>query len=163
MNKMIPDDDVLIDLYVNKRMFIKDICRMYGLSPSSSGNISKKLRSIGVNIRKMKGKDHNCWKGGKITKGDNYVGIWNPTHERADNQGYVYEHTLVLEKEIGRLPNKNEVIHHIDLDKKNNNIDNLYLCDSRKHLVCHRSIENLIKPLMEMGIIVFESGVYKIK
>lgn len=161
--KMIPNDDILIDLYVNKKMFIREICRIYGLSENSSGNISLRLRKLGVDIRQMKGENHNCWKGGRISKGDNYIGIWNPNHERSDNQGYVYEHTLVIEKSIGRLPNGKEVIHHIDLDKKNNNIENLHLFnDDKEHAVCHRSMETLIKPLLERNIIKFEDGVYKI-
>ena len=41
-------------------------------------------------------------------------------HERADGGGYVYTHTLEYEKHTGKLPQKNEVLHHIDLDKRKN-------------------------------------------
>ena len=37
-------------------------------------------------------------------------------HERVDGGGYVYAHTLEYEKHTGKLPQKNEVLHHIDLD-----------------------------------------------
>ena len=158
--RMIPSDDKIIDLYVNEKKSCKEICRMYGLSENSSTNIGIRLKKIGIKIRKDAGKNHHNWKGGKILKGDGYVGIWNPTHERADKQGYVYEHTLVYEKEKGVLPLQNQVIHHIDMDKLNNNIDNLYLCNYKEHIKAHRSLEKIAKKLMAMGILGFEKGEY---
>lgn len=134
---------------------------------SISKNTRKLVRFIKnkncVEIRKQSGKDHHSWKGGRIIKGDGYYGIWNPTHERADNQGYVYEHTLVYEKNMGKLPQKYEVVHHINLDKLDNRFENLFICGNKEHLICHRSIEKLIKPLLEKGIIYFDKGEYKIK
>jgi len=160
--RKLPKLETLIDLYVNQKIDCGDICRMYGLSPNSRGNLLKRLKENGVTIRKQKGENHHSWKGGRIIKGDGYYGIWKPEHERADNQGYVYEHTLIYEKNKGVLPNKNEVLHHIDGNKLNNEFSNLYLCNNRKHLVCHRSIEKLLKPLLEKGLIKFENGTYKI-
>lgn len=161
--RVVPSTKELNKLHNEQGISLKGICRLYGLSPNSSGNLSAYLKKDGYNVTKQIGKYHHSWKGGKISKGDNYIGIWNPTHERADHQGYVYEHTLVMEKENGILPNKDQVIHHIDLNKKNNKIENLYLCDHKIHTKCHRSIERLIKPLMDMNIIFFEDGEYKIK
>ena len=157
-----PSDEEIVKLYTDEKMTCKAICRKFGLSPGSSRNISKRLRELGVEIRKDAGIYHHNWKGGRIIKGDGYYGIWKPEHERADNQGYVYEHTLIAENKYGRLPNKNEVIHHINLDKLDNSENNLWLCDNREHLVCHRSIEKLIKPLLEKGIISFCDGEYKV-
>lgn len=160
--KMMPDDERLIELYINEKKSCKEICRMYGMSTNSSGRIGDRLKCLGIEVRKDAGKNHHGWKGGRISKGSNYVGIWMPEHERADNQGYVYEHTLVYENAYGVLPKKGEVIHHIDLDKHNNDIGNLYLCDNKKHLSVHRSIEKLIKPLLENGIVVFDDGEYRL-
>lgn len=159
---MLPNIDVLINLYVNENKDLGEICRVYGLSENSRSNLSSMLKKHGVVIRKQSGKDHHGWKGGRIIKGDGYYGIWSPNHERKDYQGYVYEHTLVFEKNTGTLPKKNEVLHHIDLDKLNNDFNNLYLCDSRKHIQCHRSIENLIHPLLDGKIIRFNNGIYEI-
>ena len=159
---MIPCDEKIIDLYVNEKKSCKEICRMYGLSTNSSTNIAIRLKKLGIKIRKDAGENHHNWKGGKILKGDDYIGIWNPSHIRADSQGYVYEHTLVYEKEKGILPKKNEVIHHIDMDKHNNNIENLYLCDHKKHIKIHRSLEKLVKQLIDMKIIEFKEEKYQI-
>ena len=159
--RMIADDKTIIELYKSGKS-CGDICRMYGLSPNSRRNISNRLRKYGIEIRMDRGANHHAWKGGRIIKGDGYYGIWKPDHERADKQGYVYEHTLVAEEKYGRLPDKGEVVHHINLDKLDNSPENLWLCGHREHIACHRSIEKLIKPLIEKGIIVFDNGEYKL-
>lgn len=160
--KMLPDNEKLINLYLEEKKSCKAICRMYGLSEASSSNIGRKLKKLGIEIRKDAGKNHHNWKGGIINKGDGYIGVWKPDHPRADKQGYVYEHTLVYENKTGLLPNKNQVIHHIDMDKHNNSIDNLYLCNHKEHITIHRSLERLVKNLMNNGIITFENGKYEL-
>ena len=161
--KKLPNDDIIIDLYVNQHKSCKEICRMYGVNPRCGGNVAKILKRNGIIIPKQgRGPDSYGWKGGRTIKGDGYYGIWKPEHERADKQGYVYEHTLIYEQNTGKLPQKGEVLHHIDLDKLNNDFSNLFLCGHKEHLVCHRSIENLIKPLLQLGIIYFNNGEYQI-
>ena len=124
-----------------------------------STSISRILKRRGVKIKKNKsGSEHPAWRGGKSKKGSGYVGIWQPNHERADGGGYVYEHTLVWEIETGLLPAKGEIIHHINLNKLDNNIDNLYKCSHREHAILHRSIEKHIKPLMDIGMILFDKS-----
>ena len=162
-HRIIPADDKLIELYVKEKLSCKAICRKCNINIALAGNIGRKLRQLGVQIRRDAGENHHNWKGGRIVKGENYIGIWNPMHERADGQGYVYEHTLVYEREKGILPKKGEVLHHIDMDKHNNSIENLYLCGNREHIEVHRSLEKLIPDLMKKGIIVFEDGIYKLK
>lgn len=163
--RLLPNDDILIDLYVNKKITCKEICRMYGLSTGSSTNLGRRLKKLGVKIRKDAGENHHNWKGGRIIKGDGYVGIWKPGHKKADNQGYVYEHTLIIESQIQRNLNKDEEVHHINLNKQDNNINNLCLCTHKTHLKIHRSMEKLIPVLLEKDIIYFdnESNEYKIK
>ena len=47
------------------------------------------------------------------------------------------EHRLVMEENLGRKLELSEVVHHIDGDKSNNDLDNLQLfpsrCDHTKH------------------------------
>lgn len=163
--RLLPDDNKLIELYVKEKKNCKEICRMYGLSTKSSSNVGIKLKKLGVKIRKDAGKNHHNWKGGKIIKGAGYIGIWNPNHPKSDNQGYVYEHTLVVEKQIHRHLKKNEEIHHINMNKKDNDIDNLCLCNHKTHIKIHRSIEKLIPFLLDKKIIYFdkESKEYKMQ
>ena len=163
--KLLPNDDKIIELYEKEKKSCKEICRMYGLSPNSSTNLGIRLKKLGIKIRKDAGENHHNWKGGKIIKGDGYIGIWNPNHIKADNQGYVYEHTLIIEKKIKRHLHQNEEIHHINLNKKDNNIENLCLCTHKEHLTIHRSVEKIIPYLLEQNIIFFdkENKEYKIK
>lgn len=147
-----------IELYSTAKN-LKRVSEQTGIHKTTVHRI---LKRNGVNVYPNKsGEDHPAWKGGiNMNKGDGYIGLWKPGHERADGGNYVYEHTLVWEQNTGKLPQKNEVLHHIDLDKHNNNFNNLYLCGHRKHLELHRKIEKLIKPLIEKGIIKFENGDY---
>ena len=163
--RLLPNDDKIIELYEKEKKSCKEICRMYGLSVNSSTNIGIRLKKLGVNIRKDAGENHHNWKGGRIVKGDGYIGIWKPQHKKADNQGYVYEHTLIVEEKLKRSLNRDEEIHHINLDKTDNNIENLCLCTHKTHIKIHRSIEKLIPILLQRNIIYFdnESKEYKIK
>ena len=65
--------------------------------------------------------------------------VWIKDHQYKNNSGYVPEHRLVMEKRIGRYINpKVEDVHHIDKDRKNNDIDNLLLCSRIEHIRIHK-------------------------
>ena len=51
----------------------------------------------------------------------------------------IHEHRIVAEKKIGRKLMKNEVVHHIDEDKHNNDPENLMIFNSQKeHATYHQ-------------------------
>lgn len=69
-----------------------------------------------------------------------YIKILSKNHPNA-KKGYVLEHRLVVEKHIGRYLTNKEVIHHIDENKTNNNIENLMLFPTQKtHASFHTKI-----------------------
>jgi hypothetical protein len=73
-----------------------------------------------------------------IKKG--YKKILIPNHIRADKKGYVFEHIIVLEQKLCRALLPNEVCHHIDGNKLNNNPDNLInFKDQASHQSFHRN------------------------
>lgn len=79
------------------------------------------------------------WKGGRIKTGDGYISVWKPDHPNATLLGYVAEHRIVMEKHLGRLLLKTEVVHHINEDKTDNRIENLQLFESNaKHMRLHK-------------------------
>ena len=55
-----------------------------------------------------------------------------PGHPRADITGHVPTHIILMEEELGRFLEKNELVHHCDFDKHNNTISNLLLMASRQ-------------------------------
>jgi len=68
--------------------------------------------------------------------GDSYNGsggyrrVYIPTHPRAPKSGEIYEHILVMEQKLNRFLTGEEVVHHIDNIKSNNDIDNLMLFEN---------------------------------
>lgn len=72
------------------------------------------------------GSKHNAWKNGKNLMTHGYIRI-------RINKKYVYEHRYIMEKYLERPLKRNEIIHHIDGDKTNNNINNLKLMTKNKH------------------------------
>lgn len=72
-----------------------------------------------------------------------YVLIYLPDHKYSKpKRGWIYEHKVIVENFIKRRLKKGECIHHIDGDKKNNNIGNLMLFKSHK---AHSSFHNKVR------------------
>jgi hypothetical protein len=84
--------------------------------------------------RKMPtGPAYKQWKHGKTYNGYTRITL---------NGSRVLEHVAVMEAHLGRKMNKGEIIHHIDMDKGNNDILNLYVFQSKsKHVACHSAME----------------------
>lgn len=80
------------------------------------------------------------WKIEKIiSKGDyNYALV--PKHPEATKNGYVLEHRIIMENHLGRLLIPNEVVHHINENKKDNRIENLEVVEKSKHAKFHTSL-----------------------
>lgn len=70
-----------------------------------------------------------------------------------------------IEFSLGRKLKEDEIVHHINLDKKDNRISNLWVAPNRKvHAIAHGSINKLIKPLFEANLIKFnkKKGIYEL-
>lgn len=61
----------------------------------------------------------------KYKSGHQYWKLSCQGHPNEDNQGYVLEHRLFMEKKIGRILERHEVVHHKDGNGLNNDMDNV--------------------------------------
>ena len=97
------------------------------------------LKNNGIkNIHSRKGENNSNWKGGKIFDGHGRKVIYMPEHPNPSFcKIYVYEYRLIMEKEIGRHLTTEEVIHHIDGNHTNNNINNLQIMSQSEHFKLH--------------------------
>ena len=69
---------------------------------------------------------------------DRYVMVRMSSHPAAKATGYVYEHRLVMEQQLGRYLKPSEHVHHINGDRTDNRIENLELMTAPEHLLEHR-------------------------
>lgn len=78
------------------------------------------------------------------------------------------KHRENYEEYLGRKLKSSEILHHINLDRKNNDINNLFLCDKEDHGKIHKKLNNVLKRLLKRaiknGIVKFNKfhGVYSI-
>jgi hypothetical protein len=78
---------------------------------------------------------NHFWRGGRTTDKAGYILVKAPGHPHATQSGYVREHRLVMEQEIGRYLEPGEVVDHIDGNPSNNDPSNLRLFASNaEHL-----------------------------
>ena len=71
------------------------------------------------------GEGSPSWKGGKIYHRKGYIMRKIPGHPK--NNGYVFEHILVMEEYLGRLLLPGENVHHINGVRDDNRLENLEL------------------------------------
>lgn len=79
------------------------------------------------------------WKIEKLVGKGEYLYAIVRNHPNANTQGYVLAHRIVAENMIGRLLYPNEVVHHVNGDKKDNRPENLQVMDKIDHHILHRS------------------------
>ena len=108
-------------------------CQMCGKTfrPKNIKNkTGKRFCSCECSIKYQVGENNPSWKGGTIfSNGYKVVKI---------DKKYKYVHQKIMEDNIGRKISKGEVVHHVDGNKLNNNIDNLLLLRKEEHDKLHR-------------------------
>ena len=94
-----------------------------------------------------------CQIGNKLITKHGYVEICvgHSTTYSGVKSGYIREHVKIMQDFLNRPLQKGEVVHHIDGDKKNNDISNLDLCSVQEHNNAHAKIEQLVFELLKQG------------
>jgi DNA-binding NtrC family response regulator len=138
MNKFeIPRNEMgkKIDTHKAKTMLdngyrLKDVAKELKISMTTA---REKLKAKGIESDRF----HKHYR----EKDSGYILILKPSHPRADKSGYVPEHTLVMEQMLGRLLKPDEVVHHINGNKSNNQPENLRLMTAFQHKQLHSSLD----------------------
>lgn len=74
---------------------------------------------------------------GRIKDYDGYIYIYKPKHPTSNACKYIFEHRLIMEKHLGRLLKKNEIIHHLNGIIDDNRLENLELVTRSYHTYIH--------------------------
>lgn len=160
------DRKTLYNLYIIEEYSAIDIGKRYRVDKSL---VLARLQEFGIKRRnghearntnhkenKFCGKNNPSYKNGftRMLSGycSRYVLPSELESHRADKNHKTYLHVYIFENYLGRKLKSDEVIHHIDLDRGNNDLINLMLFPtSREHL----EFENFIKRygLYKLGIV----------
>jgi hypothetical protein len=99
--------------------------------------LSREARERISQARKGKFNNPSEYGGHKKKRSDGYIKVYLPSHPYCTKDGYVMEHILVMEKEIGRYITRDEVVHHQNHIRDDNRIENLQLMTFKEHASLH--------------------------
>ena len=109
--------------------------RMKGNTLYLGGKMSESARK--TISERQKGEGNSYWKGGQaVISGGGYVTIYKPDHPFCYKHR-VKEERLIMENLLGRYLTKEEIVHHKDRNKTNNDPSNLQVVDSSEHHKLH--------------------------
>lgn len=141
-------------------------CRKCAATEANKGRIHS------LETKQKISKSNIISKGGKASRiqGNGYngkllpVGVNHPRIKNYKGGRYIMEHILIVEDNLGRHITDNAIIHHIDGNKQNNNIENLFLIEDENsktiHMEIHNQLEKLSFELVKNNLIVFKEGQY---
>lgn len=152
--------------YIDKERSLLDISKEVGLTPGAIRSqlivmgITTRGVSMGMHLSKhpmiRSGEYAGNWKGGRHHHTTGYIYAYAPDHPMRTSKGYVMEHRLVMEKHIGRLLTKDEIVHHKNGDRTDNRIENLELTTKKRHFKDHfdgvKEADRLRSMLLANGI-----------
>ena len=84
-----------------------------------------------------KGVNSGNFKGYRIVNSNGYVMLNKPNRDSSQSSGYILEHRYKMENKLGRILKDNEIVHHINGNKKDNRIENLELMTIKEHQLEH--------------------------
>ena len=91
--------------------------------------------------------------GGRITNSYGYILIKKPSHPFAQSSGYIKEHRLVMEVELGRYLTADEIVHHINKDKSDNRPENLEVVSMAEHRRIHNIEDKIYESKYDLELI----------
>ena len=71
-----------------------------------------------------------------------YIYLLKPDHPNSNSKGYIAEHRFIMSKHLERTLDDNELVHHIDENPRNNNLNNLEIMTLEEHNKLHGNLKN---------------------
>lgn len=144
---LLSDEKWLRTKYEEEGYSLNEIAEMTG---STAGNVHAHLVSKNIETRSgsealsvkypggRMGEKAARWKGGRrIANQAGYIQIYKPEHPYANQSGYVMEHRLVMEEQLGRYLDPDEDVHHVNEDTADNRPENLVVLNRSEHKLVH--------------------------
>lgn len=133
------DQQAIAAMYTDQQMSMTEIMDQTGYSQEL---VQRVLRETNTPRRPPGPRLHKRKKPTKprVFDPDGYALVHRPDHPRANAGGYVREHILVAEQTLGRPIAANEVVHHEDEDKSNNDPSNLRVFASLGDHIRHHNL-----------------------
>ena len=135
---------------------LNEVAKELNRDPS---DLSKRARKLGIKF----------W---RRPYGDQYIDSHGYAVESFEKGKVIWVHRTVVEESIGRKLQGCETVHHINLNKLDNRIENLFLFSSpNEHIKCHWSLDKLTGKdelsqidALRTGKVIFyrNEGVYKL-
>jgi hypothetical protein len=129
----------------------KSNCPQCGVRKNRAAKLCRACTVPNKSLLGRTGEAHPAWRGGQREDADGYLRTYAPDHPWPRRGGYVYEHVRVMELHLGRRLGPDEVVHHIDHDRKNNGLSNLVVLERGEHSSHHRELDHVFRDRDSLG------------
>lgn len=132
----------LRSMYIDQKMTMEDIAKHFGCGESTvRGHVIRNGMALDDAETMARRMNKNAIKYKRSFLQDGYKKLMMAHHPFANRDGYVSEHRYVVEQSIGRHIESHEQVHHINVDKSDNRIENLAVLTKSEHTIVHKYME----------------------